>query len=87
MVGIGLMIPANNGIDMGELRLDEHLGMEDDDDGDDDDFDDDDFDDNDVKDDENGVKDTGLKRAISAGLPSTKIMFTMSFPMCRFLST
>ena len=27
MVGIGLMIPADNGIDVGELRLDEHLGM------------------------------------------------------------
>ena len=76
MVGIGLMIPAHNGIDVGELRLDEHLGI-----GDNDDGDDDDFDDNDVNDDENDVKDTGLKRAISAGLPSTKIMFTMSLPI------
>ena len=53
------------------------------DDGDDD-YDgvdgDDDYDDGDDD-------DTGLNRAISAGLPSTKIMFTMSLPMCRFLST
>ena len=77
MVGIGLMIPSDNGIDVGELRLDEHLGIGDDDDVDDDD----DNDDNDVNDDENDVKDTGLKRAISAGLPSTKIMFTMSLPI------
>ena len=62
--------------DMGELGLYDHLGnhkchhLNDADDFDD--FDDDDDDD---------VKDTGLKRAISAGLPSTKMMFTISFPM------
>ena len=75
------MIPADNGIDMGELGLDEHLGIEDDYD---EDYEDDDNNDND---DDIEVKDTGLKRAISAGLPSTKIMFTMSLPMCLFRST
>ena len=36
MVGVGFRIPADNGIDMGELGLDEHLDDDDDDGGDDD---------------------------------------------------
>ena len=79
VISIGLNVPADDGIDVGELGLDEHLHIKDDDDDDrqwhrHDRYGDDD-------------EDTGLNRAISAGLPSTKIMFTMSFPMCRFLST